>query len=558
QDIRDLERRLLQAKDVIEDLKDALVRVEPTELTAIADGDAEDIGRLQDLLENMKQREKELNRFYTDLLKQTQPDQAPAPLTQADFERILTEKDAELERLRTLTFSNTTFFRRELEAKDAELRRLTSGVSRSAEEPPRDTEYDIAVLKSALTVADDIINDKTQELEELHKLLDSLREKIQPEGTDESALHQTIEMLKNDVARLEKCLLERTEELNSFKSMIPQDNIVVNAAQREKEIERFYRNLVGNKDARISQLEALLSTDADDLLKALQMDNQVLTEDVYDKANSLRDVTRKLRDAMETIDRLQSELAHARTEGSEDIRSPEQDSQSDGLQELQRIIQAKDEAISDLRHQLATATDATADTAERIRVLENSLAESSVHGREVPVVSASDDIASLTQKIELLQDEVDEKQNTIEALVGAIKDFNEANASLRQSKIEMEDQVKYMRQALENTQGAMSHMLTSAIGQNSEVAAVLSPQLSAIDATTNMSALDMQQKIKYLTDELNKSRREVDDLKKAFQESGSVGGSSYEIATLRKEINRLNKELDRYRNGSVITPSLIP
>eukprot|EP00701_Giardia_intestinalis_P002059 XP_001705883.1 Coiled-coil protein [Giardia lamblia ATCC 50803] len=551
QDIKVLERKLLQAKDVIEDLKDALVRVEPAELTAIADGDAEDIGRLQDLLENMKQREKELNRFYTDLLKQTQPAQAPEPLTQADFERILSEKDAELERLRILTSDNATFFRKKLAAKDAEIRRLMSAASQP-DEASHGTEYDVAVLQSALTVADDIINDKTRETEELQKLLDDLQEKLR--DVDENKLYETIDMLRNDVDRLERCLNERTKELNSFKSAMPHDNVLANAVQREKEIERFYRNLIDSKDVMINQLKALLSADTDDLLRALRMDNQTLAEDVRDKANSLQDTTRKLRDAMNTIDRLQSELAHARTDELDDSRPSEQDSQSDGLQELQRIIQAKDEVISDLRQQLDTATDTTVDTAERIRVLESSLAEGSAREREAPAI-ISDDVTSLTQKIALLQDEIDEKQNTIEALVGAIKDFNEANASLRQSKIEMEDQVRYMRQALENTQGAMNHMLTSAIGQNSEVAAVLSPQLSAIDATTNMSALDMQQKIKYLTDELNKSRQEVDDMKKAFQESGSVGGSSYEIATLRKEINRLNKELDRYRSGSVVTPS---
>lgn len=293
------------------------------------------------------------------------------------------------------------------------------------DEASHGTEYDVAVLQSALTVADDIINDKTRETEELQKLLDDLQEKLR--DVDENKLYETIDMLRNDVDRLERCLNERTKELNSFKSAMPHDNVLANAVQREKEIERFYRNLIDSKDVMINQLKALLSADTDDLLRALRMDNQTLAEDVRDKANSLQDTT-KLRDAMNTIDRLQSELAHARTDELDDSRPSEQDSQSDGLQELQRIIQAKDEVISDLRQQLDTATDTTVDTAERIRVLESSLAEGSAREREAPAI-ISDDVTSLTQKIALLQDEIDEKQNTIEALVGAIKDFNEANAS---------------------------------------------------------------------------------------------------------------------------------
>lgn len=332
-DIVKLRRQLSGARSIIEGLKDALYRVpQATEIVHAESGpqvDPEEVIRLQEELRARKDEVSCLQDTIRILEAQKasllqQAEAAPVAMMSDDAGAL---EDA-LSRVRDLTDRLTdqaydlTVLRKALDMahaaddlKDQQLdvlRRQIVEVKEELRKTLEEKEIQVAKLKQDvddLTGENKVLREKIAGLE---KEVALLRDQLASNATDDlrdklRAAEEELERLRN-ASPVEKVLLSpRTRD----------DDFVATAAQREKEIERFYQNKLAEKDKIIAGLaqpepQAVASIgpdNRDEIIEALRADNGTMREEIGDKRDEIGELRGKLRNLLNEKEALQAELA---------------------------------------------------------------------------------------------------------------------------------------------------------------------------------------------------------------------------------------------------------
>ncbi|TNJ29725.1 Coiled-coil protein [Giardia muris] len=334
-DISKLRHQLSEARRIIEGLKDALYHVpQATEIVHVESEPQVDLEEVTRLQEELRARKDEISCLQDtirileaqklSLLQQAQQAEAvPVALASDDagaLEDALNRVEALTDRLTDQAY-DLTVLRRALdiahaanEFKDQQLDVLRERINEAKEDLRRTLEEkEIQVAKLTQDVDDltgekKVLHDKITKLEEEVALL---RDQLASQETEDlrNRLRETEEELERlrNASPADKILLSpRTRD----------DDFIATAAQREKEIERFYQNKLAEKDKIIAGLaqpesQAVVSVDPDDrdeIIEALRADNGTMREEIDDKREEIGELRGKVRNLLNEKEALRAEM----------------------------------------------------------------------------------------------------------------------------------------------------------------------------------------------------------------------------------------------------------